>query len=139
MSKRISHTVSIGNVFQDLGYANPETAAVKAGLAREVARAIEECGLTQAAAGERVGLVQGDVSRIVNGRLTGFTVERLLNCLEELGRDVLIDVRPAAEEHGRIRLCTHGEEESSCQEKLAAGHHPQAGTQGAGVLDAIEV
>jgi predicted XRE-type DNA-binding protein len=41
-----------GNVFQDLGFPNPEREQVKARLTLQIYRLIKDRGLTQAAAGE---------------------------------------------------------------------------------------
>jgi predicted XRE-type DNA-binding protein len=106
MSTRIEHTIGSGNVFQDLGLADPEVALVKADLARAIASIIRERGLTQAAAAEQMGLDQPKVSAISRGRLAGFSVERLLECLKALHQEVTIAVRPTGEERGQIRVQT---------------------------------
>jgi len=42
--------------------------------------------LTQTRAAKRVGLAQSDLSRIVNGMGFGFSVDRLIEALRNLGR-----------------------------------------------------
>lgn len=85
---------SSGNVFADLGIANAEEAMAKARLAGQVALAIRDLGLTQKQAAERMGLDQPKVSALMRGKLTGFSIERLVRGLVALGRDVEITVRP---------------------------------------------
>jgi len=95
------------NVFADIGLPDAEERLRKAPLAVAIRRAIEEQGMTQTAAAERMGITQPEVSRIVRGRLSGFTFERLLNCLTALGRDVDIVIRETQPgvAHGDLRVC----------------------------------
>jgi len=97
-----------GNLFADIGIPEPEIALAKARLADLVGDAIEALGITQVQAGEVLGIDQGTVSKLINGRLDGFSQERLIRYLTVLGRDVEILVRPAAEPKGpgRVRVGT---------------------------------
>jgi predicted XRE-type DNA-binding protein len=91
--KPIEYELSSGNVFADLGVANPEEALAKAQLARAICLLIEREGLTQHAAATRLGIDQPKVSALVRGRLREFSVDRLLRLLLRLGHDVRINVR----------------------------------------------
>ncbi|MGA2689131.1 MAG: helix-turn-helix transcriptional regulator [Candidatus Korobacteraceae bacterium] len=51
--------------------------------------------LGQADAAELLGLKQPKVSALVNGKLTGFSMEKLMELLNKLGEDVEIKVRKA--------------------------------------------
>ena len=82
-----------GNVFADLGLPEPEEALAKARLADIIDETLRERGLTQVAAGDLLGIDQGSVSKLVNGRLDGFSQERLIRYLTALGHDVEIVVR----------------------------------------------
>jgi predicted XRE-type DNA-binding protein len=104
VSDRAQYTLGSGNVFADLDYPDPEEALLKAKLAREISAAIRERTLTQESAAEILGLDQPKVSAIMRGRLSGFSVERLLRCLTALERDVTITVGPKKRERGRIEL-----------------------------------
>ena len=66
-----------GNVFADVGLPNAEDALAKAKLAEAIAEAIERRNLTQTETAAILGVDQPKVSRIVNGRLDGFTQDRL--------------------------------------------------------------
>ena len=81
------------NVFADLGYADPETHLLKAGLVTRLREIISESKLTQVEAAERMGLSQPDVSRLVRGQFRDVSVERLIRMLTKLGYDVDIVVR----------------------------------------------
>lgn len=101
-------TKSSGNVFTDLGMAEPEEALAKAQLAQQIAELIKTAGLTQAAAAKRLGLTQPKVSAILHGRLGGFSMEKLLHCLKRLGSDVSIVVkrpgRRSTDREGSLRV-----------------------------------
>ncbi len=96
---------SSGNVFADLGLPDPEERLAKALLSRQIARLIRARELTQAEAAELLGIKQPDVSNIVRGRLSGWSLERLTRLLNRLGQDVEITVRPSADpEQGHLRV-----------------------------------
>lgn len=81
------------NVFADLGYADPETHLLKAGLVTRLRDIISESKLTQVEAAERMGLSQPDVSRLLRGQFRDVSVERLMRMLTKLGYEVDIVVR----------------------------------------------
>src|SRR5215207_8386419 len=62
MTDEIAVTRGSGNVFADLGFANPEEELLKAQLVREIRDLLKRRRLTQAKAAELLGLKQPDVS-----------------------------------------------------------------------------
>lgn len=104
MKDDVRVTSSSGNVFADLGLPDSDQLLVKADLAIEVARVLEERDLTQAEAAEIMGVDQPKVSALVRGRLEGFSLERLYRFLNALGRDVEIIVRPTPRSRKTPRL-----------------------------------
>jgi predicted XRE-type DNA-binding protein len=84
-----------GNVFADLGFGeeSPELQA-KASLTHLIHSRIRALSLTQAQAGSRLNLAQPDISKLMNGRFSGFSVDRLIALLNALEVDVEIVVRP---------------------------------------------
>lgn len=76
----------------------------KSKLATMVAETIQERQLTQYLAALIMGLDQPKVSHIVTGRLEGFSIERLIQFLTALGRDVDVIVRPLPRSRKRGRL-----------------------------------
>jgi predicted XRE-type DNA-binding protein len=103
---KIPVTASTGNVFADMGVANPEEELAKAQLASHIRLTIQRRRLTQAAAAGLMGLDQPKVSALMNGRLGGFSSDRLMRLLAALGRDVdiVINAKPRGRERGRIRV-----------------------------------
>jgi predicted XRE-type DNA-binding protein len=93
-----------GNVFQDLGFPNPEREQLKAQLTLQIYRIIKARKLTQAAAGEILGIKQPHVSSLMRGHSGNFSVERLMDFLTALGQDIEITVKPARRDHGNVSL-----------------------------------
>ena len=91
-NNQIEYEESSGNIFADLGVANPQEALAKAQLARAICLLVEKEGLTQRAIAERLGIDQPKVSALVRGRLKDFSTDRLLRFLLRLGHDVKINV-----------------------------------------------
>lgn len=85
---------SSGNVFEDLGLPQPEERLAKADVAICIEAMIQQRGLTQTDAAQRMRMTQPEVSSIVRGRLRGFTLDRLFQCLNALDQDVEIIIRP---------------------------------------------
>ena len=104
MSTRIKVTRSSGNVFADLGRPQPEEALAKARLAYEIELSIRKRGLTQAEAAKVLAVDQPKVSALRNGRLSGFSVERLIRFLNRLNRDVeiVVSAKPRSRRRGRL-------------------------------------
>ena len=95
--KKSDYTQSSGNVFADLELPNAEERLLKAQLAMQIRRFIEQKGWTQTDATEVIGLDQPKVSNLLLGRLAGVSVDRLLNILNRLGHNV--EVRISAKEY----------------------------------------
>lgn len=85
--------VGSGNVFEDLGYSNPEESQAKADLSRQIHQVIQNRKLTQKEAAEVMGIDQPKVSDIVRGKLSKYTLDRLIRFLRLLGRDIEIRVK----------------------------------------------
>ena len=103
-NSRIRIKEGSGNVFRDLGFPNPGREQVKARLALQIYRLIKDRGLTQAAAGEILGIKQPHVSGLMRGQSGNFSVERLMDFLTALGQDVEITVKPTRRGHGELSL-----------------------------------
>ena len=108
MAKRMIEGIEIetgsGNVFVDLGLPEPEKLKIKSGLVIEIIRAVRRLGLTQEEAGRRMGIPQPKVSGMMRGDLANLSERKLMECLNRLGYDIEIKVRPAAEPIGHLTL-----------------------------------
>jgi len=94
MKKNKDYTVSSGNIFADLNVQNPEERLAKAELARQINNLIKQRRLTQVAASELLQIDQPKVSALSNGKLSGFSLERLFMFLNMLGQDITIKITP---------------------------------------------
>jgi len=81
-------------VFSDLGFADAKNLKLKVQLAVAVNRVLEEQELSQDKVARRLGIRQPHVSELVRYRLDRFSVERLMDFLTRLGRNVEIRIAP---------------------------------------------
>lgn len=92
------------NVFADLGLRDAEKLKIKSGLVIEITRAIRKLNLTQEEAGRRMGISQPKVSAILRGDFSNISERKLMECLNRLGYDIEIRVKPAREPLGHLTL-----------------------------------
>lgn len=96
---------SSGNVFADLDIPHADAHLLKAELVTRIDRIIRRRRLTQAKAAKLLGLAQPDVSRLLRGDFSEYSMERLLRLLTALGRDVEIVIRKSySQRPGRLRV-----------------------------------
>ncbi|MGC0772509.1 MAG: helix-turn-helix transcriptional regulator [Candidatus Acidiferrum sp.] len=92
---------SSGNVFADLGLANPEEKQTKVRLAVAINHILAERRLSQARAARELGINQPKISALSCYRLDGFSVERLMHFLGRLGCEIEIVIRLHPNSHSR--------------------------------------
>ncbi len=102
--KGIEVEMSSGNVFADLGLPNADKLKIKSGLVIEIRKAVRRLGLSQEEAGRRMGLPQPKVSRLFRGEFVNVSERKLMDCLNRLGYDIEIKVKPATKQVGHLRL-----------------------------------
>ena len=110
MSEDIKVHEGSGSVFTDLGLAEAQELEGKAELMLRITEIIRGRHLTQTEAAELLGTTQPIVSNLMNGRLSGFSWERLVRFLNALDRDVEIVVkkRPRSREHAHTKVRVAG-------------------------------
>ena len=108
MNKRVIDGVDVhrssGNVFADVGLPDAGTLKIKSGLVIEIRKAIRQQGLTQQAAATRMGMTQPKVSGMMRGDFSNLSERKLMGCLNRLGYDIKITVRPASDPVGHVML-----------------------------------
>jgi predicted XRE-type DNA-binding protein len=87
------HVPSSGNVFADLGLPHADDLLAKAELATKIIDEIHRRHLTQSKAAAILGIDQARVSALKQGKLYGFSIERLMRLLVLLGRNIEITVK----------------------------------------------
>lgn len=118
-SEKIEVTPGSGNVFADLGYKQPELALLKARLAGRIADIIAARKWSQRQAAEALGIDQPKISALLNGRLSDFSVDRLLRFLINLDQSIEIAIcerRPVSRNNPR----------ASAQSRRASRETPRA-------------
>src|SRR5260370_32030403 len=95
---------SSGNVFADLGFVDAEERQTKIRLAWAIGQILGKRGVSQVEAARRLGVNQPKISALLNYKLAGFSVERLMHFLTALDQDVEIVIRnkPRSRRGGRI-------------------------------------
>jgi predicted XRE-type DNA-binding protein len=108
MQKRIIEGVEVqrssGNIFADLELPDAEKLKIKTGLVVEIRKAMRAMGLNQQAAAQRMGIPQPKVSGMMRGDFTNLSERKLMDCLNRLGYDIEIKVRPAAKPLGHLTI-----------------------------------
>lgn len=102
--ERIKVEMSSGNVFADLGLRDADKLKIKSGLVIEITKAVRRLGLSQEEAGRRMGLPQPKVSGLFRGELASISERKLMDCLNRLGYDIEIKVKPATRSVGHLML-----------------------------------
>ena len=91
------HTIEVtegsGNVFADLGFANPDLELLKSTMVQRIASVIRDRKLTQMKAAEILGVDQPKISALLHGRFGGYSTDRLLRFLTALDQDVQLIVK----------------------------------------------
>lgn len=97
--------VETGSVYQQLGMKDYKDMETKADLVMEIEKSIKKRKMTQTKAALLLGISQPKLSELLNGRFRGYSVERLIHFLNELGKDVDIVIKPrAGNQKGRLRV-----------------------------------
>jgi predicted XRE-type DNA-binding protein len=96
--------IGSGNVFADLGLPDADKLKIKSGLVIQITKAMRNLKLTQKAAAERMGIPQPKMSAMMRGDFRNLSERKLMDCLNRLGYDIEIKVRPATEAVGHLML-----------------------------------
>jgi predicted XRE-type DNA-binding protein len=83
------------NVWLQLGFPDAEEHYLKAELVLRLAKAIKALGLTQGFAARRIGTTQPELSKILGGRFSEVSLERLMRFLTALGYHIEIKIAAA--------------------------------------------
>lgn len=89
--------ITKGDVLEDLGFTQEEIRETEMKLAiwRPLRAEIEAHGLTQAEVAGRLQMHQPDASLLLRGRLSKFSVMKLMQLAERMGLRVRLSVKPA--------------------------------------------
>lgn len=108
MKKRIIDGIEVqhgsGNVYADLGLPDAEKLKIKTGLVIEIRKAMKRLELTQQEAARRMGITQPKVSDMMRGDFSNLSERKLMDCLNRLGYDIEIKVKPTSATVGHLML-----------------------------------
>lgn len=108
MKKRVIDGIEVqrssGNVYADLGLPDAEKLKIKTGLVIEIRKATRRLGLTQQEAAKRMGITQPKVSDMMRGDFSNLSERKLMDCLNRLGYDIEIKVKPTSGPVGHLML-----------------------------------
>jgi len=108
MNKRIIDGIEVeissGNVFADVGLADADKLKIKSGLVIEITKAVRKLDLSQEEAGRHMGLPQPKLSGLLRGNFSNVSERKLMDCLNRLGYDIEIRVKPADKPVGHLML-----------------------------------
>jgi predicted XRE-type DNA-binding protein len=80
------------NVWLQLGFPDAEEHYLKAELVLRLDKAIRSLRLTQRAAAQRIGTTQPELSKILGGKFSEVSIERLMRFLTALGCQIEIKI-----------------------------------------------
>jgi predicted XRE-type DNA-binding protein len=80
------------NVWLQLGFPDAEEHYLKAELVLRLDKAIRSLALTQRAAARRIGTTQPELSKILRGKFSEVSLERLMRFLTALGYSIEISI-----------------------------------------------
>ncbi|RKZ52466.1 MAG: transcriptional regulator [Candidatus Parabeggiatoa sp. nov. 3] len=87
---------SSGNIFTDLGFDEVEasTLHIRSLLMLEIEHYIKRQAITQFEAARQLGITSSSVDDLLNGKLSLFTIDALVNMLARIGSHVEVVVIP---------------------------------------------
>ncbi len=97
-------TYGSSNVFADLGLPDATERQAKTRLAMEITAILKARGLKQVEAAVLLAVPQPKISALVNYRLDGFSLEKLMAFLTALDQDVEILIRPAKVGEAQVKV-----------------------------------
>ncbi len=105
---RTTVTKGSGNVFRDLGFSEEKSVelTLRSSLLQVLQESIRGRGWKQVEVAARLGIDQAKVSKLLAGRMAGFSINRFVHFLSLLGQDVEVRVRkaPRGRRRGIVRM-----------------------------------
>ncbi|MDR3557810.1 MAG: helix-turn-helix transcriptional regulator [Syntrophobacteraceae bacterium] len=81
-----------GNVFVDLGLADADELFARARLGFHLHKILKDKGLKQREIAKLLGIAQPDVSHLMNGHFSRFTIDKLLDFFKQLDKKISIQI-----------------------------------------------
>ena len=94
MTKKIEFEKSTGNVFEDLGLDDAEELQARGLIGFHVIELLKSKDMKQREIAELLEIKQAEVSHLLNGHFSRFTVDKLLDFLKRMNQKVTIQISP---------------------------------------------
>lgn len=94
MSRKIEFEESSGNVFADLDLEDAEELQARGMVGFHVVALLKSREMKQREMAELLGIKQSEVSHLLNGHFSRFTVDKLLHFLKRMNQKVTIQISP---------------------------------------------
>ncbi len=94
MTKKIESEKSTGNVFADLGIDDAEELQARGLIGFHVIELLKNKDMKQREIAELLEIKQAEVSHLLNGHFSRFTVDKLLEFLKRMNQKVTIQISP---------------------------------------------
>jgi predicted XRE-type DNA-binding protein len=109
----LDYEVGSDNVFADLGLDNAEELKTKTLLLIEIRRIVKKKKLKQIDIADLFNIPQPKVSKLLSGKSSGFSTDRLMHFLTVLDQDVNISVKPKPKSRAHAHIVVSLPRESS--------------------------
>lgn len=96
VTEKLEIEVGSGNVFADMGLEDAPELKLKAAIVGQINSIVHHRHLSQKQAAAILGVPQPKISALQNGKLHGFSLEKLLGFMVRLDRNVEIGFKKAA-------------------------------------------
>lgn len=106
MKKKLDYEVSSGNVFADLGLPDAQELLIKSDLVHQINKLIKQKKLNQVQAAKLLNIDQPKISALYKGKLSGFSIERLIRFLNILDQEITIKVMPKKKSQKKTNIST---------------------------------
>ena len=97
MENKIEFEKSTGNVFADLELENPQELQARSMIGFHVIELLKDKNMKQREIGSLLGIKQAEVSHLLNGHYSRFSIEKLIDFLKPLNQKVTIKISPHRE------------------------------------------
>lgn len=94
MTRPIEFEKSTGNIFADLGLDNPEELQARGMIGFHVVELLKSKEMKQRQIAELLEIKQAEVSHLLNGHFSRFTIDKLLHFLKQMNQKVTIQISP---------------------------------------------
>lgn len=109
----LDYEVGSDNVFADLGLDNAEELKTKTLLLIEIRRIVKKKKLKEVDIADLFDISQLKVSKLLSGKSSGFSIDRLMHFLTILDQDVNISIKPKPKNRAHAHIVVSLPRESS--------------------------